>query len=117
MSLDVTSIVEWVGHASPAIFIVSALVGVVGSLVSRWYFQRATKDKDLGIEIDELLKELSRQTNKESPKEVQDRYRQVLKRILEVQRKEARTTIALSKLGEYLSNHSPSDSLTRGVGQ
>ena len=112
MSFDPIALIDWIGAAAPVGFVLASLGGVVGSLVASFAYRRAMKDETLTFEIKALLME-----RLGSEKDVRARYEKVLKHLEELEKQDSSRSVVLSRLGEYLSNHSPSDAIVKGVKQ
>ncbi len=115
MTFDPSVLIDWISSAAPVGFVLASLGGVVGSLVASFAFRSALKDETLSLEIKKLLMQDLEQID--ANENVKEKYERVLKHLEELEKQQSSRSMLLSKLGEYLSNHSPSDVIVKGVKQ
>lgn len=95
------------GSIAPLLFLFALLSGVVGSLLSRHFFRRSAGDRQLDLAL-----ALIHNSNL-SDAEKREQYRRVIESVVTAQNRLGSTSKVIARFGEYVSNQSPIDSITK----
>jgi len=103
--LDVVA--DETGGIAPLLFFFALLSGIVGSFLSRLRFRKGVRDREVDLAIEIIKKShLSSAENRE-------KYHRLILSIMEAQEKQRSPSKAIARFGEYVSNDSPIDQLTK----
>lgn len=124
MSLDLNPLVEFISTVAPTTFVIAVAAGIIGNVAYGWFSRRLMSRHYFYLDdIEKLVGEIKKDgETKLSEKDIERLkiYIELLSLDEKLIEKKFGTDLVASRiarLGEYLSNHSPADSLSRGIGK